>query len=98
MNEFKDFGIKPVNKGFTGEKININKILNVDIIVEDFKEEKSKYEGKGQCLYMQIIHQAQQRVVFVGSKNLLEMIKAVPKEKFPFKTRIVKENERLEFT
>jgi len=98
MNEFKEFGIKAESKGFIGDKININKILNVDIVVEDYKDEPSKFEGKGNCLHMQIIYQNVKRVVFIGSKNLIDMINRVPKDKFPFKTKIIKENERLEFT
>jgi hypothetical protein len=30
--------------------------------------------------------------------GLMDQIEKVPKEKFPFKTTIIKENERFEFT
>lgn len=90
MKAFSEFNIQPSSKGFAGEKISINKVLNIEIVVEDFKVEKSKYEGKGDCLYMQITYNNAQRIVFIGSKYLIEMIKQVPKKEFPFKTRIIK--------
>jgi hypothetical protein len=40
----------------------------------------------------------EKRVVFTGSTILIDTIKQVPKEKFPFETIIVKENEYYEFT
>lgn len=99
MNSFKDFGIKAQSKSFEGEKIKIDRILNRQIEVHDYKIEQSKYEkGNGKCLYIQIVVDGTKRVLFTGSVNLLDMIEQVPKDKFPFKTTIVKENERFEFT
>jgi hypothetical protein len=99
MNNFKDFGIKPKSKSFEGEKIRLDKILNKEIIIEDFKIEKSKFEkGNNQCLYLQIDVNGVKRVLFTGSVVLQEMITQVSKENFPFTTTIVKENDRLEFT
>jgi hypothetical protein len=36
--------------------------------------------------------------MFTGSKSLIEMIEQVPKANFPFKTIIITENDRPEFT
>lgn len=99
MNSFKDFGIKPQSKSFEGEKIKIDRILNRTIEVHEYKIEDSKFEkGNGKCLYMQIVVEGAKRVLFTGSVNLMDMIQQVPQEKFPFKTVIIKENERFEFT
>lgn len=100
MNSFKDFGIKPQVKNFEGEKIRIDKILNKQIVVEDFKTAESKYQdkGTGKLLTLQIVVDNTRRVVFTGSLNLMEMIQKVPKNKMPFTTTIVRENERFEFT
>jgi len=99
MNSFKDFGIKPMTKAFEGDKIKIDRILNKNIIVEDFKIENSKYEkGNGKCLYIQIAVDNNKRIVFTGSISLMEMIQQVDKDKFPFQTVIIKENERFQFT
>lgn len=98
MGNFSDFGIKPQLSHLTGDKIKIESILNRPVKVTDFKIETSKFAGKGKCLHLQIEMDGIQRVVFVGSKVLMEMIQRVPKEGFPFTTTIVKNNGYLEFT
>jgi len=98
-NNFKDFGIVVKSKGFEGDKIKIDRILNKQIVVENFKIEKSNFEkGNGNCLHLQISIEGSKRVLFSGSKYLMEMIQEVPKDKLPFNTTIVKNNDRLEFT
>jgi hypothetical protein len=97
MKKFSDFGIQPTTKSFSGEKIKIAKLLNKKIIVEDYKVEDSKYEGKGKCLYLQIRVDGEQRVVFTSGKTLIEILDSVPQDGFPFETTIVEENERLLF-
>lgn len=99
MNQFKDFGIKPQSKAFEGDKIKIDRVLNKNISVLDFKIEQSKFEkGNGKCLYMQIEVDGQKRVLFSGSASLMDMIQQVDKSQFPFGTTIIKENERFQFT
>ena len=99
MNDFKTFGIKPAEQAFTGDKIKMERILNRKITVHHFRIERSKYEkGNGDCLYMQITTDNAKRVVFSGSATLMDMIKKVPAEGFPFTTTIIKENDRYEFT
>lgn len=99
MKQFKDFGIKPTLQRLTGDKIKIDRILNKEIVVCDYSLEDSKFgNGNTKCLYMQIEIDNAKRVVFSGSKSLMELIEQVPKSEFPFKTIIVKDNERFEFT
>lgn len=98
MKSFKEFGIKPTTKAFTGDKIKINKILNREIIVHDYKITDSKYEGKGKRLDLQLQLNETKHVVFTSSTGLMEAIQQVPKEGFPFKTTIVEENDRYEFS
>lgn len=100
MNQFKDLGITPTQKGFQGDKIKIDRILNKQIIVHEFKIENSKFEakGNGKCLYMQIEVDSQKRIVFTGSTVLMDVIERIPKDKFPFQTTIIKEDERLIFS
>lgn len=99
MNQFKDFGIKPQSKAFEGDKIKIDRVLNKNISVHDFKIEQSKFEkGTGKCLFMQIEVDGQKRVLFTGSASLMDMIQQVDKSQFPFETTIIKENERFQFT
>lgn len=96
MNSFSEFDIKPAVKPFSGEKIDVQKLLNVEIVIEAFKVEPSKYK-KDECLYMQIRHKGEQRVIFIGSKYLIQMIRQVPVDKFPFKATIISENKTLLF-
>lgn len=100
MINFKDLGIKVSAKGFEGEKIKTERILNKQITVEAYKIVTSKFteKGNGRCLHLQITIDGNKRVWFTGSANLMEVIEQVPKDKFPFQTTIVKENERFEFT
>lgn len=100
MNSFKQFNIKPKTQGFSGEKIKMRQIVNKEIVVKSFRIVNSKYDGKGngKCLHLQIEVDGNERVVFTGSAVLMEMIEAVPASGFPFKTTIVQESERFEFT
>jgi len=100
MKKFSDFNIKPVAQGLQGDKIKIERILNCEIIVEKYKIEDSKFsdKGNGKCLYLQILKGTTQHVVFSGSGALMEIIKQVPEDAFPFKTTIIKNNDRLEFS
>lgn len=98
MNNFKDFNIKPVITNFTGEKINISKVLDKEIVILNYKVSPSNFEGKGDRLDLQIEYREEPRVVFTGGKYLIQTIEKVPKDKFPFKTKICKTGEYLEFT
>lgn len=99
MHSFKDFGIVSKNKGFEGDKIRMDKILNRQIVVENFKIDESKFKdkGSGKLLTIQIIIDNTKRIVFTGSLNLMDMIQQVPNDKFPFMTTIVKENDQYNF-
>jgi hypothetical protein len=99
MNNFKDFGIKPkVSNQFVGDKISLNRLVNVEIVVHDFKIEESKHKPGTQCLTMQIEKAGEKRVVFSGSKGLISQITQVPKQNFPFKTVISMNDKYCEFT
>jgi hypothetical protein len=65
-----------------------------------YKIEPSRYteKGNGKCLHLQIEIGQTKHVVFTGSAGLMDQIEKVPRDKLPFKTIIVRENERFEFT
>ncbi len=101
MNSFSQFNIKPTLKGFEGEKIKISKILNREIVVHEYKLEKSKvFNDKGtcQCLHLQISFNNNKHIVFTSSSGLIEVIQKIPKDGFPFTTTIIQDNERFLFT
>ena len=97
MKKFSDFGIKTSVQNFVGDSIKVSRILNRDIVVHDFKIEDSKFGVGKKCLYVQISVGELKHVVFSGSVALAEMIQQVPKEDFPFETKIIKEDERYIF-
>lgn len=101
MISFKELGITPSEqKTLTGDKIKMSKILNKPITVHDFRIVDSKYtdKGNGKCLHMQIGIGDVKHVVFTGATGLMETMQKIGKERLPFSTTIVEENDRYEFT
>lgn len=100
IRNFKDFGIKSDYKGLEGEKINISKVLNKEIEVHRFRIVTSKYPlvGNGKRVDLEILEGGIKRVLFTGSVVLQQLLEKIPADCFPFKTTIVEENDRYEFT
>jgi hypothetical protein len=100
VKKFKDLGIQVDNSAFEGDKISIERVLNREITVHDFKIVKTKFPEKGnpECLHLQISIGENKHVVFSGSKVLQDSIRQISKSDFPFITIIVKGNRRFEFT
>jgi hypothetical protein len=98
MTKFSDLGIEAEVTHFAGKSVKIDEILNVPIKVHAFKIEPSKKKLNSDYLTLQIEIDDRKRVVFTGATILIQVIKKVPKDKFPFTTTIVKRNEYLEFT
>lgn len=96
MKKFSEFGIKASQETFVGDKIKTSKVVDKKMIVHKYRIEESKFGGK--CLHLQISLNEEKRVVFTGSKSLMEMIERVEKGNFPFETIIKKEDERYVFT
>lgn len=100
MKSFKELNIKPTKQQFVGDKIKIMKVLNTEIIVRSFKVDKSQYpKAKAEhVMTLQITHQDENKIIFTGSNVLIDQIKQVPEDAFPFKTTIIKNGEHYEFT
>jgi len=98
MKKFSDLGVSPDVKNYMGDKIKIERILNKEIVVHEYKIVDSKFDGKGLCLHMQISIDNAKRVVFTGSKFLMDTIKKIAAHQFPFTTTIVKESDCFIFT
>jgi hypothetical protein len=95
LKSFKELGIKPMENGLIGDKIDISKVLNTKIEVHKYRIVDSKFKGK--CLHLQILYKDAKRVIFSGSIILMDLLERTPKEEFPFTATIVKENDRFEF-
>ena len=99
MNNFKDFGIKREQaKGFIGNKIKTDRILNIEITVHRCEINDSTKEIGTKRLDMQISIGETMHVIFTSGKALIEDMQNNPQIKYPFKTTIVKENDWLKFT
>ena len=98
MNNFKEFNIKPKSLNFVGDKVKIDRVLNTEITILDFKIGNSKVVKNSKYLTLQIERNEIKHIIFTGSTILIQMISQVSKDKFPFKTIIKKDNEHYEFT
>lgn len=103
MNRFSQFDIKAPERSFEGDKIKMSKVLNRLIAVHYYKIDDSKVKafqekGTGKCLKLQISFNNEMHVVFTSGRALMEVIEQVPKDKFPFETTIVEENDMYKFT
>jgi hypothetical protein len=98
MKNFSDFNIKPKTHQFVGEKIQVQKLFNLPIQVLDYKVEPSKQKKGTELLTLQIIKGTEKRIVFTGSTVLIDQIKRVPEDGFPFNTIIRGDNDDYEFT
>lgn len=99
MHNFRDFNIKTKLNTFIGEKIPVKKLLNLSVTVTAYKIEPSKQKPGTELLTMQIERfNGERRVVFTGSKTLIDQIKQVPKDGLPFAATIVETNDCYEFT
>ena len=99
MKRFSDFDIK-TGDSFTGDKIKIDKVLNREITVHKYKTEDSKFpkNKSGKCLHMQIELSGAKLIIFSGSDFLMNQLKQIPEDDFPFIATIIKSNEHFEFT
>jgi hypothetical protein len=103
MNRFSQFNVQIPDRGFEGDKIKISKVLNREIIVhgsriEDTKIKKFEEQGSGKCMHLQISLNGTLYILFTGSGYLINAIKQIPRDQFPFTTTIVEENGRFIFT
>ncbi len=98
MKKFKDLNIKPKLHSFVGDKISLSRLFNLEITVHDFVIEPSTKKPGTERLKVQIEKDNTMYIFFTGSRVLMQMIKEVPKEVFPFTTTIRNDNKHFEFT
>jgi len=98
MKNFKDLGIKVESPNFSGDKIKIDRVLNTQIEVLDYKIGPSTQKVGTECLTLQIRKEGQMHIIFTGARGLMEAIKQVSKADFPFKATIVKNDQQYAFT
>jgi hypothetical protein len=101
MKQFSEFKIEAPAGAFEGKKISLEDLFNISIIVRAYRIEESKFTGKNKSnnrLQLSIEYNNDKFITFTGSDTLMEMIKKVPEDEFPFETVIKKKEKRFEFT
>lgn len=96
MKKFGSLEIEPPKKMFNGDKISIYDVLNKEVIVHRFRIGPSKYQDKGNGIRMDLQLEIDnvERLLMTGSNIMMEQIKLVQDEDFPFTTTIIKLNPK----
>lgn len=86
--------------GFEGTKIEINELIDRNIVLHDFKIEKSKYPkpGKENCLHLQVAIGEIKYISFTPTLALINQVSQMDKNDLPITTKIIKVGKRLEFS
>ena len=98
MKNFKEFNIVPTFTAFVGDKIKLSKVINTEIIINDYKIKDSEKRPGTKYLTLQITRKGEKEVIFTAAKTLMDMIEQVPKDEFPFMTTITQEDQMYQFT
>ena len=98
--KFSDLGINVDHKKFVGNKVQLHKYINIEMVIHDYEIRPSKYpeRGSNDCLWLQISMEDKMYVTFSVSKVLMKTLKLIPEEGFPFSTTIVNKNDCYELT
>jgi hypothetical protein len=94
--KFSDFAND--RKHMIGEKVNLKEILDVPIVVLDFKTDKSKFKPESYtAIQFYRVGESEQHVVFTGATVLREQLNKY-KDNLPFETTIRKIGKFYSFT
>jgi hypothetical protein len=96
MKSFSEQGVTS-KRSFVGNKIYIESILEKHIIIEFFDIRPSRKNDGTDCLHMQIKLDQVDHVVFSSSTFLMNQLKQLKDDDFPFTAKIVKINRHYEF-
>jgi hypothetical protein len=99
MKKFSDFAQEDM--AFTGDKVPLEKLLNIPIIVSDYRLKDSKYKkgNADKCITVQFAYTdnpEKQFVFFSGSSVLINQCEKY-KNEMPFEAKIQKVNRYYTF-
>jgi len=98
MKKFSELGIEKETDKYIGEKIYVDKVLNVCIVIKKFKIGPSIKKPGTRLLTLQLVFKGEDRVLWTGSEILMDLISKVDPKDFPFETTIVKKDLSFDFT
>lgn len=97
MKKFSELNIdNNMSNFFVGDKISIEDVLNKKIEVYKYSIEKSKYHDE--YLKLQIKYNNKDRIIFTSSKILINTIRKINEDSFPFETKVDKKYNSYFFT
>ncbi len=98
MKRFSDFADKTA---LEGDKVRIDEVLNLPIVITNARITTSKYKKNttGRCLTIQFreCNSDQLKVLFTGSEVLISQVEQYENE-IPFETKIVKIDRYFSFS
>lgn len=99
VKNFSDLGIKSETDNFIGEKIKLHKNLNTEMIFHKYLISPSKYpkHNNADVLKLQVELEGKKHVIFSISKGLMKTIRVIPEDSFPFKAKVINNNDHYEF-
>lgn len=93
---FSDFNII-TKRSFEGAKLYPEDLLSEPIIVHYYEVRPSKKNDGTECLYAQITLNNEKRLLWSSSVFLIDAIRKIPDNGFPFGSKIIKVNRHFEF-
>lgn len=89
MNKFSDFNIGYESK-FVGPKVDAKRFFDKEIFVDGYKINESRFKKRGDEKYMliQVEFEEKKYVIQTESSGLMNQIKRVPEDGFPFIAKI----------
>jgi len=92
FRHFSDFADEP--KPLEGDKQSIDSILNIEILITNYRIGKSKYHDNKDYATIQFEDgSGNKQIVFTGSEVLIKQLERY-KDKMPFYTTIIKPNKK----
>ena len=91
MRKFSDLNVT-LDRRFVGQRIRINTVLDVDIVVNDFDFRKSKVckeDGKDVCLYIDIEINKERRLIWGNYPYMIKQLEQVDRSNLPFACKII---------
>ena len=89
MNKFSEFANE---KPLIGNKISIKEIENKPIFIIGYRLFPSKYDSE-ECMALQLEFEGNQRVLFTGSKVLIDQMKKY-NDKLPFEATVIRPDNK----
>lgn len=97
MKRFSELGIKIPNY-FSGKKASIKMLIDCEIEVLKYRIRPSRADKARKCLHLDINHNGKNYIVFTNSEHLIDIIKLVKVDDFPFQAVIsIDEYNRYQF-